>query len=89
MQFRVLALALAAMATVASAKETVTVYACSTAVPTGHASHTHASHTVASTGGVAPPVPTSSPIAPFTGAASVNGVSALGLMVAGGVALFL
>jgi hypothetical protein len=59
----------------------VTVYACS-ATPSGVASPT-----VASTGGATPAAPTGSPIPYATGAASANGVSALGLIVAGGVAL--
>jgi hypothetical protein len=59
----------------------VTVYACS-ATPSGVASPT-----VASTGGATPAPPTGSPIPYATGAASANGVSALGLIVAGGVAL--
>lgn len=59
----------------------VTVYACSS-TPSGVASPT-----VASTGGATPTAPTGSPIPYATGAASANGVSALGLIVAGGVAL--
>jgi hypothetical protein len=45
--------------------------------------------TIASTGVKTPPTPTGSPIASFTGAASVNAVSgsALGMIIAGGVAL--
>jgi hypothetical protein len=44
---------------------------------------------VASTGVTIPPSPTGSPIAHVTGAASVNAVSgsALGMIIAGGVAL--
>lgn len=70
---------------------TVTVYACpsSTSTPLGVASSTPgvASATIASTGVVTAPTATGSPITYATGAASLNGVSALGLFVAGGVAL--
>ncbi|KUJ22328.1 uncharacterized protein LY89DRAFT_728485 [Mollisia scopiformis] len=85
MQFNVIALTLAAMASVAAA-ETVTVYACpsSTITTAGIASST-----IASTGVVTAATSTGSPIAYATGAASINGVSALGMIVAGGVALFL
>ncbi|TVY49305.1 hypothetical protein LOCC1_G000700 [Lachnellula occidentalis] len=91
MQFNVVALALATMATVASAGSITTVYACASTTssvagvpaPTGAAAPT-----VASTGGVSAPTPTSSPIA-YAGAASLNGVSAFGIVVAGGVALHL
>jgi hypothetical protein len=97
--------ALAAMASVAFAEKTVTVYACeatSSVVPVatssvvsvpGVASSTASVVTVAtsiaSTGVVTAPTSTGSPIAFATGAASMNGVSgsALGLIVAGGVAL--
>ena len=82
MQFKIAAL-VAAMASAAAAQSTVTVYACETSTSSGVASPTIPP--VASTG-VVPPTPTGSPI--FTGAASVNG-PALGLMVAGGLALFL
>lgn len=69
-------------ATTDSLHSTVTVTVCST----GTGSHGTA---VASTGVKVPPTPTGSPIAQFTGAASVNGVSgsALGMIIAGGVAL--
>ncbi|KAG4439858.1 hypothetical protein IFR05_004634 [Cadophora sp. M221] len=90
MQFNVLAVILAA-ASVAVATETVTVYACASTAPlstyAGVASSTAAP--VASTGVVTAPTATGSPIAYATGAASLNGVSALGMIVAGGVALFL
>lgn len=70
---------------------TVTVYACpsSTSASLGVASSTLgvASSTIASTGVVTAPTATGSPITYATGAASLNGVSALGLFVAGGVAL--
>ncbi|KIN04029.1 hypothetical protein OIDMADRAFT_18150 [Oidiodendron maius Zn] len=85
MQFNLLALTVAAMAAVASAGDVVTVYACSsTSAPSGVASPT-----VASTGGATPSGPTGSPIPYANGAGSANGVSVLGLIVAGGVALFL
>lgn len=87
MQFSVVAL-FAAMASVAVATETVTVYAC----PSSTSVSTYAgvaSSTIASTGVVTAPTSTGSPIAYATGAASLNGVSALGMIVAGGVALFL
>lgn len=75
-----------------------TVYACAStasavsgvAAPTGTVAPIvpsgAAAPTVASTGGVSAPTPTSSPIA-YAGAASLNGVSAFGIIVAGGVAL--
>jgi len=89
MQFNVLALALAAMATVASAQTvTVTEYSCAaTTAPVPAYTPSPTATGVASTGGAI--YPTSSPIAPFEGSASIKGVSALGLFVAGGVALFL
>ncbi|TVY35861.1 hypothetical protein LSUB1_G004819 [Lachnellula subtilissima] len=89
MQFNVVALALATMATVASAGSITTVYACASTVSTvpGVAAPTGAaSPTVASTGVASAPTPTGSPIA-YAGAASLNGVSAFGIIVAGGVAL--
>ena len=64
---------------------TVTVYACpssSTAVSSGIASST-----IASTGVVTAPTSTGSPITYATGAASMNGVSGLAAVIAGGVAL--
>jgi len=86
MQFRFVAVVLAAMASVAAAGETVTIYAC----PTSTSSTLGvASSTIASTGVVTAPTSTGSPITYATGAASMNGVSALGLFVAGGVALLL
>ncbi|TVY17948.1 hypothetical protein LARI1_G002830 [Lachnellula arida] len=97
MQFNVVALALAAMATVAQASVT-TVYACEStasavsgvAAPTGTVAPLipagAASPSVASTGVASAPTATGSPIA-YAGAASLNGVSAFGIIVAGGVAL--
>jgi len=86
MQFKVVAI-LAAMASIVAAQSTVYVTVpCSTS----SISHGHASPTVvASTGVKKTPTPTGSPIAHVTGAASVNAVSgsALGLIIAGGVAL--
>ncbi|KAF4633732.1 hypothetical protein G7Y89_g4380 [Cudoniella acicularis] len=90
MQFNVATLALAAMATVASAGDIVTVTAdctTSTLASTGFALPTVAS--IASTGVVTAATATGSPIAYVTGAASLNSVSALGMIVAGGVALLL
>ncbi|CAL3962136.1 hypothetical protein PZA11_000623 [Diplocarpon coronariae] len=96
MQFSVVALTLAAMASVAAAGETVTIYACpsTSALPpvstAGYAAAGVPHPTgVASTGATTPPAPTGSPINYATGAASANGVSALGMIIAGGVALFL
>ncbi|PVH88422.1 hypothetical protein DL98DRAFT_509133 [Cadophora sp. DSE1049] len=92
MQFNFVA-AVMAMASVALAAETVTVTECgctsTSALSTyaGVASSTAAP--VASTGVVTAPTATGSPITYATGAASLNGVSALGMIVAGGVALFL
>ncbi|KAE8445018.1 hypothetical protein EG329_014024 [Mollisiaceae sp. DMI_Dod_QoI] len=87
MQFNAIVLALAAMASSAAAWETVTVYACPTSTS---ATVGIASSTIASTGVVTAPTSTGSPIAYATGAASLNGASAMGAMiVAGGVALFL
>lgn len=87
MQFNAVALVLAAMASVAAAGETVTVYACPTSTSTTAGV---ASSTIASTGVVTAATSTGSPIAYATGAASLNGASAMGAMiVAGGVALFL
>jgi len=86
MQFRFVAVVLAAMASVAAAGETVTVYACPTSTSSTLG---YASSTIASTGVVTAPTATGSPITYATGAASMNGVSALGLFVAGGVALLL
>ncbi|CAG8977113.1 hypothetical protein HYALB_00003334 [Hymenoscyphus albidus] len=96
MQFNVVAL-FAVMAAVASAEKTVTVYECGpapTAVkPSGVAGPTAAAVTsvvgVASTGVVTAPTATGSPIAPFEGAAAMNGASAMAMIVAGGVALLL
>lgn len=90
MQFSVVAL-FAALASVAVATETVTVYACpsSTSVASVASTAGVASSTIASTGVVTAPTSTGSPIAYATGAASLNGVSAFGMIVAGGVALFL
>ena len=65
----------------ASTVSTVSGVAAPTAAPTGAASPT-----VASTGVASAPTPTGSPIA-YAGAASLNGVSAFGIIVAGGVAL--
>jgi hypothetical protein len=70
-----------------TSSRTITVYECSsTALPSSVTSGV-ASSTVASTGVYTAPTPTGSPI--FTGAGAMNGVSgsALGLIVAGGVAL--
>ncbi len=69
---------------------TVTVYACAStaAYPVSSTSVAGvASSTIASTGVVTAPTATGSPITYATGAASLNGVSALGMIVAGGVAL--
>jgi hypothetical protein len=63
---------------------TVTVYACPTSTSSTLG---YASSTIASTGVVTAATATGSPITYATGAASMNGVSALGLFVAGGVAL--
>jgi len=89
MQFKVVAL-FAALASVAAADygyETVTVYACPSSSSSGYASSTIG--TVGSTGVVSSPTATGSPITYATGAASVQGVSALGLGVAAVVALFI
>ncbi|KAH8792697.1 hypothetical protein BGZ57DRAFT_524202 [Hyaloscypha finlandica] len=93
MQFKAVAL-FAVMASVAAAKETVTVYACpassssSSSSAAGYATPTIG--TVGSTGVMNSPTATGSPITyATTGAASVHGVSALGLSVAGVIALFL
>lgn len=69
---------------------TVTVYACSTlstAAPVSTGAALPTGTGVASTGVVTAPTTTGSPIAYATGAASMNGVSAFGIIVAGGVAL--
>lgn len=89
MQFKAVAL-FAAMASVAAAGQTVTVYACpaSSSSAAGYATPTIG--TVGSTGVLSSSTPTGSPITyATTGAASVHGVSALGLSVAGVIALFL
>ncbi|TVY83291.1 hypothetical protein LSUE1_G001563 [Lachnellula suecica] len=101
MQFNVIAFVAAAMATVASAElmfarvltgasRVTTVYACASSVAAtslpGVASATASA--VASTGVASAPTATGSPIT-YAGAASLNGVSAFGMIVAGGVALFL
>ncbi|KAI9641133.1 hypothetical protein NHQ30_010563 [Ciborinia camelliae] len=89
MQFNVLALTIAAMASVAVATETVTVYACpsATGVSSGVTSSGVAAPSVASTGVVTSPTGTTSPIAYATGAAGHMQVSAFGMVVAGAVAL--
>jgi len=86
MQFNIVALTLAAMASVAAAQSTVTVYACSSS---GVASPTVKS--IGTTGVSTGPTSTGSPITPATGAASMNHISgsALGMIVAGGVALLI
>lgn len=84
MQFNVVAI-LAVMASIAVATETVYVTVpCSTAK-----AHGVAHPTAQSTGFKTPPTPTGSPIPHVTGAASMNAVSgsALGMIIAGGVAL--
>lgn len=103
MQFNCAVLALTAMASVAYADTTITVYACdSTRMPvatpttaagipssTGVVKVGTTSVVYASTGVSTSVTPTGSPITYATGAATVNGVSgsALGLLVAGGAAL--
>ena len=70
---------------------TVTVYACAASAPAYPVSASAyagiASPTIASTGVVTAPTATGSPITYATGAAALNGVSALGMVIAGGVAL--
>ncbi|EHL03354.1 hypothetical protein M7I_0573 [Glarea lozoyensis 74030] len=90
MQFNVAAV-LAVMASVASANNSVTstVTACDcthgVAAPTGTG---YAASTVGSTGVVSAPTATGSPIT-YSNGGSVKGASAIGMIVAGGVALFL
>ncbi|EPE29232.1 hypothetical protein GLAREA_00392 [Glarea lozoyensis ATCC 20868] len=93
MQFNVAAV-LAVMASVASANKiyssvTSTVTACDcthgVAAPTGTG---YAASTVGSTGVVSAPTATGSPIT-YSNGGSVKGASAIGMIVAGGVALFL
>ncbi|TAQ88392.1 hypothetical protein B7494_g3253 [Chlorociboria aeruginascens] len=85
MQFtNIVALTLAAFASAAVATETVTVNICA-ASPTAASSYV-VKPTVASTGVAVVPTASTSPIA-YAGAASMNGVSALGMIIAGGVAL--
>jgi len=83
MQINVVAI-LAALASIAVATETVYV-----TVPCSTAHAGAAKPTVASTAVRQPPTPTGSPITHVTGAASMNAVSgsALGMIIAGGVAL--
>ncbi|PBP22653.1 hypothetical protein BUE80_DR006628 [Diplocarpon rosae] len=98
MQFSVVALTVAAMASAAAAVDTVTIYACpstSSHPPLATGTYTlagvpHPTGTgVASTGVATAPTATGSPINYATGAAPVHGVSVLGMIIAGGVALFL
>ena len=68
------------------ASRITTVYACASSVSTA-AGVAAPTGTVGSTGVASAPTPTGSPITYAASAASLNGVSALGMIVAGGVAL--
>ncbi|KAI9745434.1 MAG: hypothetical protein M1818_000968 [Claussenomyces sp. TS43310] len=89
MQFSYAAI-FAAMASLAVAQSTVTVYSCSTSVASGAPAPTGTIGTVGTTGVVPTKAPTGSPIA-YAGAGSMNAVSgsALGMIIAGGVALLI
>ena len=104
MQFNILALTIAAMATVAvahdaaeecPAPQTVTVYACPTgATPTapgtpGGFSGYGNPPAPTGTGGLTGPAPSDYPPITYQGAASNVQVSALGMVVAGAVALMI